>query len=560
MMKVICEQCHRNYCLKHRHPLDHDCSGAGHSLSKAGHAALARAQASSSKAVTPPSSGAARPADSPSARAAASQTPSTSPPAAVLQNGLVSGLAWAFLGGVWGGFCSLRWRQGQSAAADGGGFVSERGGSAAAGSGAVPGGVSTGLGAAAQVRPGTRCRTLSHGAGAGGVTMALRGWGGGTGTSPEPSLSCALCHGCWGGDGEGRHGVGCARDRLSAMSTASPGARRLVRPPRGGPEAHAAPLPPQHAGGGGPGAGPGAVGKRSRVPAAAAAGERGRSWDPTHTHHPPRTPSRFCSWGLEPCPCPLQAGGRRPSCLPHPALLPLPGARLEAVQLQHVVGTRPCARGGGGVLLGHARGTDSRGPPWGCRQGILDVLAPSHLPGDMARHHLISPGAVGQPPNAHRHLSPACRGCDKPLVLPRRCRLGGGEPERTLAEASSGARRVLSPQLVSCHRWGCGERAGLAWGGLPPLSSHAAGHPLLGSSSMRLGLEHGTLNPCGQELIPGLGSCPASPLGEVGAAPCCFLAGSLRFPCWTCSLPCGCAWLCGAGHPAAAPSPGLELG
>lgn len=36
MMKVICEQCHKNYCLKHRHPLDHDCSGAGHSLSKAG--------------------------------------------------------------------------------------------------------------------------------------------------------------------------------------------------------------------------------------------------------------------------------------------------------------------------------------------------------------------------------------------------------------------------------------------------------------------------------------------------------------------------------------------
>uniref|UniRef100_A0A8C6ZB12 AN1-type domain-containing protein n=1 Tax=Nothoprocta perdicaria TaxID=30464 RepID=A0A8C6ZB12_NOTPE len=29
MMKVICDQCHKNYCLKHRHPLDHDCSGAG---------------------------------------------------------------------------------------------------------------------------------------------------------------------------------------------------------------------------------------------------------------------------------------------------------------------------------------------------------------------------------------------------------------------------------------------------------------------------------------------------------------------------------------------------
>lgn len=36
MMKVICEQCHKNYCLKHRHPLDHDCTGAGRPLSKAG--------------------------------------------------------------------------------------------------------------------------------------------------------------------------------------------------------------------------------------------------------------------------------------------------------------------------------------------------------------------------------------------------------------------------------------------------------------------------------------------------------------------------------------------
>ncbi|XP_009323145.1 PREDICTED: AN1-type zinc finger protein 2B [Pygoscelis adeliae] len=95
MMKVICDQCHKNYCLKHRHPLDHDCSGAGRPLSKAGHAAVARAQASSSKTVTASSSGAARPADSPSSlasarggRAAASQTASTSPPAVMLQNGL----------------------------------------------------------------------------------------------------------------------------------------------------------------------------------------------------------------------------------------------------------------------------------------------------------------------------------------------------------------------------------------------------------------------------------------------------------------------------------------
>uniref|UniRef100_A0A8C5U9P1 AN1-type domain-containing protein n=1 Tax=Malurus cyaneus samueli TaxID=2593467 RepID=A0A8C5U9P1_9PASS len=95
MMKVICDQCHRNYCLKHRHPLDHDCSGAGHPLSKAGHAAVARAQASASKIVTASSSGASQPRDSSSSpasarggRAAALQTRSTSPPAVMLQNGL----------------------------------------------------------------------------------------------------------------------------------------------------------------------------------------------------------------------------------------------------------------------------------------------------------------------------------------------------------------------------------------------------------------------------------------------------------------------------------------
>ncbi|NXY50223.1 ZFN2B protein, partial [Ceuthmochares aereus] len=87
MMKLICDQCHNNYCLKHRHPLDHDCSGAGHPLSKAGRAAVARAQASSSKTVTALSSGAC-PADSPSCRAAVPQARSTSPPAVMLQNGL----------------------------------------------------------------------------------------------------------------------------------------------------------------------------------------------------------------------------------------------------------------------------------------------------------------------------------------------------------------------------------------------------------------------------------------------------------------------------------------
>ncbi|KAJ8246118.1 hypothetical protein GJAV_G00263830 [Gymnothorax javanicus] len=48
MIKVTCDQCHLNYCLKHRHPLDHDCQSDGRSISKAGHAALMRAQGASS--------------------------------------------------------------------------------------------------------------------------------------------------------------------------------------------------------------------------------------------------------------------------------------------------------------------------------------------------------------------------------------------------------------------------------------------------------------------------------------------------------------------------------
>ncbi|XP_016414975.1 AN1-type zinc finger protein 2A-like isoform X2 [Sinocyclocheilus rhinocerous] len=48
MIRVTCDQCHLNYCLKHRHPLDHDCKTDGKPVSKSGHAALVRAQASSS--------------------------------------------------------------------------------------------------------------------------------------------------------------------------------------------------------------------------------------------------------------------------------------------------------------------------------------------------------------------------------------------------------------------------------------------------------------------------------------------------------------------------------
>ncbi|XP_069473027.1 AN1-type zinc finger protein 2A-like isoform X4 [Ambystoma mexicanum] len=37
MMKVICDQCHGNFCLKHRHPLDHECKGGMAPISKAGY-------------------------------------------------------------------------------------------------------------------------------------------------------------------------------------------------------------------------------------------------------------------------------------------------------------------------------------------------------------------------------------------------------------------------------------------------------------------------------------------------------------------------------------------
>ncbi|XP_066545532.1 AN1-type zinc finger protein 2A isoform X2 [Amia ocellicauda] len=48
MIKVTCDQCHLNYCLKHRHPLDHECKTEGGPLSKAGHAALMRTRGSGS--------------------------------------------------------------------------------------------------------------------------------------------------------------------------------------------------------------------------------------------------------------------------------------------------------------------------------------------------------------------------------------------------------------------------------------------------------------------------------------------------------------------------------
>lgn len=87
MMKLTCDRCGRNFCIKHRHPLDHDCSGEGHSNSRAGLATISRAQglASASTVLSPsrtlPSS------TSPSRTT--TQSPSwTAPPVIALQTGL----------------------------------------------------------------------------------------------------------------------------------------------------------------------------------------------------------------------------------------------------------------------------------------------------------------------------------------------------------------------------------------------------------------------------------------------------------------------------------------
>ncbi|XP_048846255.1 AN1-type zinc finger protein 2A isoform X1 [Brienomyrus brachyistius] len=44
MIKVTCDQCHLNYCIRHRHPLDHDCKAGSRPMSESGHAALMRSQ------------------------------------------------------------------------------------------------------------------------------------------------------------------------------------------------------------------------------------------------------------------------------------------------------------------------------------------------------------------------------------------------------------------------------------------------------------------------------------------------------------------------------------
>ncbi|KAM3826763.1 AN1-type zinc finger protein 2A isoform 2-T2 [Vipera latastei] len=42
MMRLVCDQCHQNFCLHHRHPLDHNCPGWVSPVSKAGCAAIMR--------------------------------------------------------------------------------------------------------------------------------------------------------------------------------------------------------------------------------------------------------------------------------------------------------------------------------------------------------------------------------------------------------------------------------------------------------------------------------------------------------------------------------------
>uniref|UniRef100_A0A674AE13 Zinc finger, AN1-type domain 2A n=1 Tax=Salmo trutta TaxID=8032 RepID=A0A674AE13_SALTR len=74
MIRVTCDQCHINYCLKHRHPLDHDCKPEDKPVSKSGFAAFMRSQgASSSSASTSSSRGSSRPISNGNARTQSSR-------------------------------------------------------------------------------------------------------------------------------------------------------------------------------------------------------------------------------------------------------------------------------------------------------------------------------------------------------------------------------------------------------------------------------------------------------------------------------------------------------
>ncbi|MCI4392224.1 hypothetical protein PGIGA_G00143570 [Pangasianodon gigas] len=87
MIRVTCDQCHLNYCLKHRHPLDHDCKTDGKPVSKSGHAALMRAQGASGSSaagssIIGSSTGVGRTARAQNSSAQRTPAPSVVPPAA----------------------------------------------------------------------------------------------------------------------------------------------------------------------------------------------------------------------------------------------------------------------------------------------------------------------------------------------------------------------------------------------------------------------------------------------------------------------------------------------
>ncbi|XP_053084517.1 AN1-type zinc finger protein 2A isoform X3 [Pangasianodon hypophthalmus] len=87
MIRVTCDECHLNYCLKHRHPLDHDCKTDGKPVSKSGHAALMRAQGASSSSaagssIIGSSTGVGRTARAQNSSAQRTPAPSVVPPAA----------------------------------------------------------------------------------------------------------------------------------------------------------------------------------------------------------------------------------------------------------------------------------------------------------------------------------------------------------------------------------------------------------------------------------------------------------------------------------------------
>ncbi|OWK12721.1 ZFAND2B, partial [Cervus elaphus hippelaphus] len=88
MMKLTCDRCGRNFCIKHRHPLDHDCSGEGHPTSRAGLAAVSRAQSLASSTKTVPSPNQTLPSSSSASRATTQSPTRTAPPEITLQNGL----------------------------------------------------------------------------------------------------------------------------------------------------------------------------------------------------------------------------------------------------------------------------------------------------------------------------------------------------------------------------------------------------------------------------------------------------------------------------------------